>query len=125
MSPLTSNFIAGLNRGQITMDIQQGAQLSVGGNFLLGQHVLAVAVRACSTSDITATVAGNVAVTGSVRFWETNTTAIRCLPIFLLDVTSGTLTTENIAFAPNGDLAAFLSRWQHACGLTSVMAAFI
>ena len=55
---LADNFIAGLNRGQLTIDMQQGASLSVGNNFLLGQH----GGLNLFDSDITATVAGVVSV---------------------------------------------------------------
>ncbi len=95
---LTDNFIAGLNRGMIEMNIQQGAQLAVGNNFLLGQNVLCCGGLGLFESDITATIAGDVAVTG-VTILGDRYDGDPLLTDILLDVT-GTLTTNNIAFAP-------------------------
>ena len=106
------NFIAGLNRGLINLNVDEGASINVGNNFLLGNLTTCCGGLTLFDSDITATVSGDIVVTDTMIMGN----AFDGTPILtdvLLDVTStGTVTANNIAFSPpgpGGDLAAYLA----------------
>lgn len=107
-----SNFIAGLNRGMINLNVSQGATIDVGNNFLLGNQTTCCGGQPLFDSDITATVGGDITVFDTLIMGNMfDGTPI--LTDVLLDVTStGTITANNIAFSPpgpGGDLAAYLA----------------
>ncbi len=117
---LTSNYFVAFNEGDVTVDIQEGALLTVGGNFLLGQwDGKNQGALTMDGRDITVSIAGMVDNSGGATILgdkygvdasgnpSSSTTSERV--DILLDITTGTLKTKNIRFAPNGDLATYLA----------------
>lgn len=117
---LASNYFVAFNEGDITVDIQEGALVTIGGNFLLGQwDGRNQGASTMDDRDITVSIAGVVDNSGGTTILgdkygvdaagnpSSATTSERV--DVLLDITSGTLKTRNIRFAPNGDLATYLA----------------
>ena len=110
---LASNLFVSFNSGDVDFDINEGASVSVGGNLLLGQHDgRQSGQQMMNDEDITVTIAGNVDVAGTTilgdRYGLNVATTSMDVDV-LLDVTTGTLRTTEIQFAPNGDLATYLA----------------
>ncbi|QEG36372.1 DUF5010 domain-containing protein [Bythopirellula goksoeyrii] len=110
---LASNLFVSFNSGDIGFDVQTGASLIVGGNFLLGQHDgKQNGQQFMNDEDITVTIAGMVDNIGDVilgdRYGLLPATTSMDVDV-LLDVTTGTLRTSDIKFAPNGDLSTYLA----------------
>ena len=116
---LDTNFFVSFNQGDVSVDIESGASVSVGGNFLLGQYDgTSNGNNTMDDNDITVTVAGLLEVDGVTILGDRygldgsgipNPTTTSELVDVLLDVTTGTLVTSNLVFAPNGDLATYLA----------------
>jgi glycoprotein endo-alpha-1,2-mannosidase len=116
---LNTNYFVAFNEGDITVDILEGATLSIGSSFLLGQYDgRSNGDQSMDDNDITVTIAGTVDVSGATILGNKygfdgtgtpNPLTTSELVDVLLDVTSGTLRTSNITFAPNGDLATYLA----------------
>lgn len=116
---LNTNYFVAFNEGDVTVDIQGGALLSIGSNFLLGQYDgKNNGSDFMNDNDITVTIAGLVDVNGATilgdKYGLDNTGTPNPLTTselvdVLLDVTTGTLRTSNILFAPSGDLTTYLA----------------
>ncbi len=110
---LAANLIVSFNSGDILFDVQTGASVSVSGNFIIGQHDgKQNGQQFMNDEDITVTIAGMVESSENVilgdQYGLVSATTSMDVDI-LLDVTTGTLRTSDIKFAPNGDLTTFLS----------------
>ncbi len=110
---LASNLFASFNSGDIDFDVKAGASLSIGGNFLLGQHDgNQSGQQMMNDEDITVTIEGIVDSAGDVilgdRYGLVSATTSSDVDV-LLDITTGVLRANDIKFAPNGDLATYLN----------------
>ncbi len=116
---LNTNYFVAFNEGDVDVDIQAGALISVGGNLLLGQYDgRSNGNLQMDDNDITVTIAGLVDVAGTTILGDKygvdssgtpNSSTTSELVDVLLDITTGTLLTSNILFAPGGDLATYLA----------------
>ena len=116
---LETNFFVSFNQGDVSVDIQSGASVSVGGNLLLGQYDgTSNGDNTMDDNDITVTLAGLLEVDGTTILGDRygvdsggtpNPATTSELVDVLLDITTGTLSTTNLVFAPNGDLATYLA----------------
>lgn len=117
---VNTNYFVAFNEGNVVVDVQKGAAITIGGNFLLGQFDgNGNGASFMNDHDITVTIAGTVDNTNGTTILggkygldnsgTPNGSTTSELVDVLLDVTTGTLRTKNIAFAPNGDLATYLA----------------
>ncbi len=110
---LASNLFVSFNSGDILFDVQEGASVAIGGNLLLGQHDgKQNGQQMMSDQDIRVIIAGTVESAGALvlgdRYGLVAETTSSDVDV-LLDITTGTLRTADIRFAPNGDLATYLA----------------
>lgn len=105
---LNDNYFVAFNRGDVTVNIAQGAKLSIGGSMIVGQDDNA----GHDDEDITVNVAGDVKMNGGIIFGLRYNGDVS--DVDLLVEISGTVRTDNILIAnevaEGGDRAAFLAQ---------------